>query len=121
MNIQVKQAKGVTFVKPLEKSIEAANSREFKSQIVDLINSGKTLIILNLSSVEFMDSSGLGSLISILKLLTNCNGKILVCEVGDQVARLFSLTRLDQIFHLFRKEDEAVNFLNIPSTSDVNG
>lgn len=111
MNIQTKHENGVLFVKPLDKSIEGSNSREFKGQVVDLFNEGNKNIVLNLSQVEFMDSSGLGCLISILKLMVKAEGQISICEPQEQVIRLFNLTRLNNVFRIFSKEDEALNTL----------
>lgn len=111
MNIHTRQAEGILFVKPLEKSIEAGNSREFKRKVADLVDNGERTLVVNLAEVEFMDSSGLGSLISILKLLANAQGSIIICELREQVRRLFDLTRLDQVFQIFSKEEEAVGFL----------
>lgn len=113
MDIEIKQENGSLLIKPLEKSIEAGNSRDFKSRIVDLINEGNSTIILNLSKVEFMDSSGLGTLISALKLLNSVSGKIIICEANDQVTKLFALTRLNQIFQFYPKQEEAINSLKI--------
>lgn len=111
MNIETKQENGVLFVKPLDKSIESFNSREFKSQVADLINQGHTSILLNLSEVEFIDSSGLGSLISILKLLAHSKGNIAICKAQDQAMRIFVLTRLNRAFQLFPDEEEAIQAL----------
>lgn len=111
MEIEIRKENSTVLVKPLEKSIEAGNSRDFKNRITDLIDEGTASIVLNLSRVEFMDSSGLGSLISILKLLSTMNGKIVICEANDQVTRLFGLTRLNQVFQFFLSQEEALNSL----------
>lgn len=115
MNMETKQENGILIVKPLEKSIEAVNSKEFKGKVCDLISQGNKNIILNLSQVEFIDSSGLGGLISILKLLASSQGRIVICEAQEQARRVFNLTRLDHVFQLFSTEKEALNSLEIPN------
>ena len=115
MQIESRKTDGLIILIPSDKSLEAANSKDFKSQIVDQINEGTLLIVLNLSKVEFMDSSGLGSLISIVKLLSNAHGKIVLCNVGDQIKKLFNLTRLNQVFQIFSNEQEAIDSLKIPT------
>lgn len=112
MHLEVKQEKGILLVKPLEKSIEAANCKDFKSKIIELLDEGDKNLILNLSEVEFMDSTGLGSMISILKVLANAEGQLLICEARAPVARVFDLTRLNKVFQLFPNEKEALNSLN---------
>ena len=116
MEMEVKQKDQVLLIKPLGKSIEATNSRDFKTKVTDLINQGHHIIILNLSQIEFMDSSGLGSLISILKLLASHQGKIALCEIQEPVKRVFSLTRLNQVFPLHPNEEDAFKMSQINST-----
>ncbi len=111
MQLEIKEIDHILFIKPLEKSIETFNSREFKTQIFDLIHQQHDLIILNLSNVEFIDSNGLGCLVSILKLLTSHQGRILACNAQDPVKRIFNLTRLNQVLPLFQNEEEATTFL----------
>lgn len=108
MEIEVKQIDRILVVKPLEKSIEASNSRDLKTKLVDLINEGHYFIILNLAKIEFMDSNGLGSLISTLKLLATHQGNLVICEAQEPVKRVFTLTRLNQIFSLYPSEEEAI-------------
>lgn len=111
MNIETKQIDGILFVKPLDKSIESINSREFKAQVIDLIKQGNSRVLINLSKVEFIDSSGLGSLISVLKLLATSDGNMVICEAQDQAMKIFTLTRLNNAFRLFSTEKEAIQAL----------
>lgn len=115
MEMEVKQKDHILLIKPLEKNIEAANSREFKAKLVDLINEDHHSMILNLSQVEFIDSSGLGTLISVLKLLTSRQGSIAFCETQESVKRIFTLTRLNQVFSLYPTEEEAIKTLQTNS------
>lgn len=121
MQIDVKEANKFLFIKPLDKSIETFNSRDFKTKVIELINQNHDQIILNLSEVDFIDSNGLGSLVSILKILTSNQGRIVICEAKEPVKRIFTLTRLNQILPLFRDEEEATKFLqdNIHSGSPL--
>lgn len=111
MNLETKQENGILYVKPLDKSLEAVNSKEFKAQVIELITQGRTKVLLNLSKIEFIDSSGLSSLISILKLVANSKGSLVICETQDQARRVFSLTRLDQAFQMFSTEQEGMRSL----------
>lgn len=113
--MEVREKDQVLVVKTLEKNLEAVNSREFKNQLVESINQGHHAIVINLSKVEFIDSSGLGSLISILKLLTTQKGSLAFCEIQEPVKRIFTLTRLNQVFSIFPTEEEAVK--NLKTTS----
>jgi anti-sigma B factor antagonist len=111
MEMDVKQKDGVLVVKPLNNSIDTTVTREFKGKLTDLINQGNKLLILDLSQVDFIDSNGLGTLISILKLLTNNQGSIVICDIRDSVIKLFNLTRLNLVFQMCRDEEESLNLL----------
>lgn len=121
MNIEVRQENGILCVKPQEKSLEGANSRELKKKITEYINQGNKIIVLNISNIEFMDSSGIGTLITILKLLASQQGKIVLCEVREAILRIFTLTRLDLVFKVFPTEKEAINSLEPLTLTKNNG
>lgn len=118
MELEIKEKDNVLVVKSLEKNLEAVNSREFKTKLVEYINQGKNVIVINLSKVEFIDSSGLGSLISILKMLSSSQkGGLAFCEIQEPVKRIFTLTRLNQVFPLYSTEEEAIKNLKTNSSS----
>ncbi|MFN5924751.1 MAG: STAS domain-containing protein, partial [Pseudanabaena sp.] len=54
----------------------------------------------------FMDSSGLGALVSALKLIRNSNGEMVICAANDQVKMLFELTSMNKIFKIYPTIDE---------------
>lgn len=99
---------GVTVVAIKGQRLDAAAAPLFKGHMVDLIQQGGLLFVLNLEAVEFMDSSGLASLMSSMKTLGG-HGEMAVCCLGDKVRKLFAITRLDRgVFRIFGTEAEAV-------------
>lgn len=112
MNVEIYNVEGVSIVKPLSARIDASVSTEFKGRLIDLINNGNTLIIINLNNVNFIDSSGLGIMISIFKILKE-KGKLAFCEIKSPVMQLFALTRTDKIFKIYNLESEALKALCI--------
>ncbi|MBO9376396.1 anti-sigma factor antagonist [Sphingomonas histidinilytica] len=68
-------------------------------------------LVLDLSRVSFMDSTGLGALVSLLKMLGG-NGAMAVAGVQPPVRKLFEMTRLDSLFRLTPNVEEAKAFLN---------
>src|SRR5262245_51990369 len=69
-----------------------------------LINEGKRNFVLNLAKVEYIDSSGLGQLITIWTSIRNRGGQMTVLGPTKRVQRLFDITRLDTVFRIFDKE-----------------
>jgi len=107
-----KTEQGVTVVSIKGQRMDAAAAPQFKGHMVDLIQQGGTRFVLNLEEVDFMDSSGLASLMSSMKTLGG-HGEMAVCCLGDKVRKLFAITRLDRgVFRIFGTEPEAVTALS---------
>lgn len=107
MELETRKEDQIFFVKPLDKRIDASCSTFFKGVMTDYIVQGEKLIVLNLHCVEFIDSSGLGAFISILKTLSNLKGTIALCEINQNVLNLFDITRLNTILSISTSEIEA--------------
>ena len=64
--------------------------------------------VLNLAGVDYIDSSGLGQLISIWTSIRNKEGHMTVLNPNKRVQRLFDITRLNTIFEILENENDAV-------------
>ena len=78
------------------------DSSSVREKLTDLLDDGITLLVLNLSGLEYVDSSGLGVLISIHKRCLQKGGKMVVSGLRGMVDDLFKLTRLDLVFNIER-------------------
>lgn len=104
----VHEKKGsVVVVKPLEKRMDATIAADFKTQMGVLINEGQAIFVLDLSEVDFVDSSGLGAIVASLKMLGG-KGDLVIASAGEKVMKLFKLTRMDRVFQVFPTSDEAL-------------
>jgi anti-sigma B factor antagonist len=78
----------------------------------DLMNSllatGQRRFVLNLASVEYIDSSGLGQLVSIWSSIRKKDGYMTLLNPKPRVKRLFEITLLNTVFEIFDKEPDAV-------------
>lgn len=77
-------------------------------EIKDLIEKGKTNVVADLSKVSFMNSSGLGILISALTSLRNAGGDLKICGASDRIESLLIVTKLITVFNHYKTLDEAV-------------
>jgi anti-sigma B factor antagonist len=111
MDLELKKTGEFVFLKPLRQNIDTTASTEFKARVMDLINQGHNFFLLNLSQVDFVDSSGLGAMISILKTLTLNHGDIVLCELNTPVQNLFNLTRMNSVFKIYASEKEGLESL----------
>jgi anti-sigma B factor antagonist len=107
MKIEAEKIDGILLLTPCDTIIDASSAADFKGQIATWITEGNTRILLDLSCIEFIDSSGLGAIISLLKQLAG-KGDICLSGIRDQVMSLFKLTRMDRIFRIYPTSAEAV-------------
>lgn len=101
----------VLVAKTVDQRVDARLAGEFKRQLLALIESGHPLIALDLSQVDFIDSSGLGAIVSALKQL-NGRGDLVIVGAKPAVLNLFRLTRMDKVFRMYHRADDAVAALS---------
>lgn len=102
---------GVLVVNPGGPRLDAAAAQGFKGAMVDFIHAGHRRVVLVLSAVDFMDSTGLATLLSTMKTLDGSRELVLV-GLTEKVRKLFAITRLDRgVFRIFQDEKEAVSAL----------
>ncbi|MTI00936.1 STAS domain-containing protein [Roseibium sp. RKSG952] len=88
--------------------IDAAMAIQFKEDMRCQTEGGPTRVILDLSSVEFIDSSGLGAIVASMKQLGN--GRTLdLAGLHPVVEKVFRLTRMDTVFRLYPTMDSALS------------
>jgi anti-sigma B factor antagonist len=110
MLIKTKQESNYLVLKLLEERLEAHTATVFKQKILDYINLGHRTIILDLSNADFIDSSGLGAIVSILKLLGQ-TGNLILCGLHGAPLAMIKLTRMDKIFSIYNTAEDAINSL----------
>lgn len=96
----------VVFVK--EERLDANNSEELKSELNRLFESGSKDLIVDLMAVRFIDSSGLGVLVSGFKNASTRQGTIKLSGLQTQVKSMFELTRLHRVFDIFSTVNDAL-------------
>jgi anti-anti-sigma factor len=85
--------------------LDGARANQLRREISEAIASGPDIVLLDLKEVTFMDSSGLGALVSALKTVRSSGGKLSVCSINDQVKMLFELTSMDRVFEIYPNQD----------------
>ena len=88
--------------------IHATTAPEFSERLNDAIADGKTGVILDLTSVEFIDSTGLSVLLNGLRRVTRVRGSMILACANPTVLRLFEITKLDSTFDIVPSCDEAI-------------
>lgn len=97
MQLNISQSGNDTVVAVHASRLDASVAPQFKAEMTVVVNGGAKRIVLDLSEVKMIDSSCLGTLVSILKLL-NGQGSIVIRGALPSVLGLFKLTRMDRVF-----------------------
>jgi anti-sigma B factor antagonist len=92
--------------------IDLYNAPEIKDIINKLVEEQKYNVIINLEKVTYIDSSGIGALISSLSNLKKYQGGLKIINVFASVRKVFELTKLTSFFEIFDSEDEALASFN---------
>lgn len=107
MNLQAEHVSDVLVVHVMEDRIDAAGAIQFKEKMRELVTGATPVVILDLSQVAFLDSSGLGAVVSVLKLM-GPDRKLQLSGLTPTVEKVFRLTRMDTIFTIHRTLPERV-------------
>ena len=100
MSVTSTKSDNNTKIKIETSRLDVSNMQDIKSDIESIIDTDKN-IILDLSQIEFLDSSGLSVLISILKQLNKAEGSSLIlCGLNSQPNELMQITQLDGVFDI---------------------
>jgi anti-sigma B factor antagonist len=90
-----------------------------RSSIKDLTAQGSKKILVNLKEVSYIDSSGLGEMISSYATVTNAGGQIKLLGSQDRVRDLLTITKLYSVFEDFSNEAQAVASFNVSDAARV--
>lgn len=108
MQLHYEENGATILIKVGEPRLDAHNSGELKNQMLRLFEEGKNNLVVDLQEVRFVDSSGLGALVSGFKNASARNGNLKLCSLQPQVKSMFELTRLHRVFEIYSGTEEAL-------------
>ena len=98
---------GIAIVSVKASRLDANVAPDLKKAVSDIIDAGTSRIMLDLEEVQFMDSSGLGAVISSFKL-TGQKGEFVICNMNEAVREIFTLTHMDRLFEIYPNADDGL-------------
>jgi anti-sigma B factor antagonist len=104
MDIKLSETNGVT-VAIIEGEINISTSPQMKKEMEKVANSK---VVINLGKVGYVDSSGLATLVEILKKTRSKGGALYLTHLSDKVRSLFEITKLDKLFGIYPDDATAV-------------
>ncbi|MGH1331584.1 MAG: STAS domain-containing protein [Paracoccaceae bacterium] len=110
MNLETEHFSDALLISVKESRIDAAVAIQFKDSVRALTEGAPDRVILDMTAVEFLDSSGLGAVVAAMKLL-GADRKLELAGLSATVEKVFRLTRLDKVFTIHQDAATAIEGL----------
>lgn len=101
-----KVGSGLVIVSFENKTLDASNSKEFKDSMTPVLAMADKFVF-DLSCLTFIDSSGLGAILSCLRTVSTRKAQIKICNLGKSVRIVFELVNMHKVFDVFNSVEEA--------------
>jgi anti-sigma B factor antagonist len=107
MNFNIRKHKDVAIVE-VEGQLIVGNRQELKQKVLDEFDSGTRKVLVDFAHTGYIDSSGLGVLVSLAKKLREDGGELRLANLNDDLRTLFELTKLDTLFPIADTRERAL-------------
>ena len=108
VKLTTRQVGDVTVVDASGRITLGEGSSAFREKVRELINGGNKKILVNLGDVSYIDSSGIGELVSSFTTTSNAGGSLKLLNLTKRVVDLLQITKLYTVFEVFEDEATAV-------------
>jgi len=107
MAFQVSKNGDVTVV-DVEGQLIVGNRQELKQRVLEQLEGGDRKFVIDFSNTGYIDSSGLGVLVSLSKKIREQGGELRLSSLNEDLRTLFELTKLDTLFRIADTRDQAL-------------
>lgn len=107
MNVREEQQGDVTIV-AANGRIDSTTAQSFGQRLTNLIRSGSSQVIIDLSEVAYISSAGFRSLLVAGKLVEESDGRLCLCGLSGEIQRLFDLSGFSDLFSICASRDESI-------------
>lgn len=108
MSFTVAKQDGVTVV-DVEGQLIVGNRQELKQKMMDELEAGGRKFVVDFKQTGYIDSSGLGVLVSLSKKIREQGGELRLSGLNEDLRTLFELTKLDTLFRITDSKEEALD------------
>ena len=88
-------------------NLDASNVKAFR-EAIQAVTESRQIVLLDMSALNFVDSSGLGALLSCLRTMNGKNGELRLFSMTKPVKALFELVRMHRIFTIYNNREDAL-------------
>jgi anti-sigma B factor antagonist len=107
MSFDVKKQDDITII-DVEGQLIVGNRQELKQKVLEELEGGARKFMIDFSNTGYIDSSGLGVLVSLSKKIREQGGELRLANLNEDLRTLFELTKLDTLFHIAADRQEAL-------------
>src|SRR3989304_5398881 len=101
--------RGIATVVALAGEVDLHHTPEVHKALVAACERKPQMLVVNLGSVTYLDSSGIGTLVEVFRRVNGFGGKLVLCGLNDRVHSVFEITKLDKFFKICLTEAEALS------------
>ena len=99
---------GDVVVVDVEGQLIVGNRQELKQKVLDDLEKGERKFLIDFAQTGYIDSSGLGVLVSLSKKIREHGGELRLADLNDDLQTLFELTKLDTLFQISESRERAL-------------
>ena len=107
MNFDVQRQNDITVI-AVEGQLIVGNRQELKQKVLEELDAGARKFLIDFSNTGYIDSSGLGVLVSLSKKIREQGGELRLSSLNEDLRTLFELTKLDTLFRIAPSRDEGL-------------
>ena len=100
--------RGEVCIVEVEGQLIVGNRQELKQKILDELEKGQRKVLVDFARTGYIDSSGLGVLVSLAKKIRDLGGDLRLANLNDDLQTLFELTKLDTLFQISETRERAL-------------
>ena len=101
---------GLLVISLEDERLDTKNTPKFKEEVMPVIDkSGTHDVVFDLNKLKFIDSSGIGAFLSVLRHLNARGGDLKLASINPNIQTVLELISIHKIFHIFKTTDEAIN------------
>jgi anti-sigma B factor antagonist len=108
LQIDKREVNDITIVELKGKVTIGSGDVELRDEVIQLLEDGKKKLILNLENLKYMDSSGVGELVSTFTTVSNKGGQLKLTNLSSKIFDLLQITQLLQVFDVHESVDSAL-------------
>jgi anti-sigma B factor antagonist len=109
MRFTLKKDKSGVVIVGVEGQLIVGNRQELKQKVLEALEEGSRKFVIDFSKTGYIDSSGLGVLVSLSKKIREQGGELRLANLNDDLKTLFELTKLDTLFQISDTRDRALS------------